>query len=153
MCADNVCPFGFVGDEIVDFGNGAIENRNFEPVVVHVEDKVLSHDGEADEADITRCVWHTVSQGFLILSLRAADAFKFYRSGQTSKKTGLFGPHPGLGGACIRRELKPARGSIHPNFSRALVSRHVEMFQQASRRIVAGWLTVALRIAPEARQG
>jgi hypothetical protein len=61
MCADNLCPFGFVGDEIVHLGNGAIENRNFEPVVVHVEDKVLSHDGEADEADITRCVWHGTS--------------------------------------------------------------------------------------------
>jgi hypothetical protein len=29
-------------------------------VVVHVEDKVLSHDGKTDEADIAGCVWHVL---------------------------------------------------------------------------------------------
>ena len=130
MGADNVCPFCFIGDEIVDLGNSAVENRNFEPVVVHVEDKILSHDGEADEADIARCVWHNVSQGFLILSLRAAGAFKFYRSGQTSQKSGLFGLHssPREAGSLRAGGLKPAQRGIHPNFARALDLRRVEMF-------------------------
>ena len=44
---------GFVGQKVVHFGDGAVEDGNFEAVVVHVEDKILSHDGEADEADIT----------------------------------------------------------------------------------------------------
>jgi hypothetical protein len=30
-------------------------------VVVHVENKILSHDCEADQADITRCIWHKLS--------------------------------------------------------------------------------------------
>ncbi len=51
--ADNLGALGFVGEEVVHLGNGAVEDGNFEAVVVHVEDKILSHDGEADEADIT----------------------------------------------------------------------------------------------------
>ena len=51
--ADDLGALGFVGEEVVDLGDGAVEDRNFESVVVHVEDKVLSHDGKADQADIT----------------------------------------------------------------------------------------------------
>ena len=66
--ADDVGALGFVGEEVVDFGGGAVEYGHFEAVVVHIEDKVLSHDGKTDEADITRSVWHKLSQGTLILS-------------------------------------------------------------------------------------
>jgi hypothetical protein len=31
-------------------------------MIVHVEDEVLSHHSQADEADITRCVCHNVSE-------------------------------------------------------------------------------------------
>jgi len=69
VSADDVGALGFVGEEVVDLGGGAVEYGHFEAVVVHIEDEVLSHDGEADEADITRSVWHKVSEGTLILSL------------------------------------------------------------------------------------
>jgi hypothetical protein len=70
--ADDLGALGFVGEEVVDLGDGAVEDGHFEAVVVHVEDEVLSHDGKADEADITRSVWHKLSQSTLILSLRTA---------------------------------------------------------------------------------
>ncbi len=59
--ADDLRALGFVGEEVVDLGDGAVEDGDFEAVVVHVEDKVLSHDGEADQANITRCFGHTIS--------------------------------------------------------------------------------------------
>jgi hypothetical protein len=34
--ADHVGAFGLVGDEVVDLGNRAIEDGDFEAVVVHV---------------------------------------------------------------------------------------------------------------------
>jgi hypothetical protein len=36
-------------------------------MVVHVEDKILSHNGEADQADVTGCFWHKTSEFLLIL--------------------------------------------------------------------------------------
>ena len=51
--ADDLRALGFVGDEVVDLGDGAVEDGDLESVVVHVEDEVLSHDGKADQADIT----------------------------------------------------------------------------------------------------
>ncbi len=58
MSADDLGAFGLVGEEVVNFGDGAVEDGDFEAVVVHVEDEVLSHDGEADEADVADCVGH-----------------------------------------------------------------------------------------------
>ncbi len=60
--SDDLRAFCFVGQEVVYLGDCAIEDGNLEAVVVHVEDKILSHDSEADQADITRCVWHRVSE-------------------------------------------------------------------------------------------
>jgi hypothetical protein len=58
MGADDLGAFGFVGEEVVDFGDGTIEDGHFEAVVIHVEDEILTHYGEADEADVTSGVWH-----------------------------------------------------------------------------------------------
>ena len=60
--ADDLGALGFVGDEVIDLGDGAVEDGDLESVVVHVEDEVLSHDGKADEADITHWIWHTLLQ-------------------------------------------------------------------------------------------
>jgi hypothetical protein len=62
VSADDVGAFGFVGEEIVDFGNGAVEDGHFEAVVIHVENEVLTHHGKADQADVTRGVWHINSR-------------------------------------------------------------------------------------------
>lgn len=45
--------FCFIGEEIIDLADCAVEDTDLESVVVHVEDEVLAHDGEADETDIT----------------------------------------------------------------------------------------------------
>jgi hypothetical protein len=48
VCSDDLGALRFVGNEIVHLGNGAVEYGYFKAVVVHVEDKILSHDCEAD---------------------------------------------------------------------------------------------------------
>ena len=72
--ADDLGSLGFVGDEVVDLGHGAVEDGDLESVVVHIEDKILSHDGKANEADITHCIRHGFSKR-RILSLRLEGLF------------------------------------------------------------------------------
>ena len=43
---------GALGQELVDPGNRAVENRHPDPVVVHVQHEVLPHDRQPDQADI-----------------------------------------------------------------------------------------------------
>jgi hypothetical protein len=43
--------FCLIRHEVVNPGSSTVEDGNFEAVVAHVE--VLSHDSEADKADIT----------------------------------------------------------------------------------------------------
>jgi hypothetical protein len=61
MCADNLSALGFIGDKLVNFRNGTVEDGNLEAVVIHVKNEVLSHNGEADKADIAGWFWHTLS--------------------------------------------------------------------------------------------
>ena len=61
VSADDVGALGFVGEEVVHLGDGAVEDGHLVAVVVHVEDEVLAHHGQADQADVTRGVWHTCS--------------------------------------------------------------------------------------------
>ena len=49
---------GFVFEKTVDLRHRAVEYRHAIAVVVHVEDKVLAHHGQAYEADITIGVCH-----------------------------------------------------------------------------------------------
>jgi hypothetical protein len=51
--ADNRLALGFVLQETIDLGNCAVEGNDGEAVVGHVEDQVLTHDGQADEAKIS----------------------------------------------------------------------------------------------------
>src|ERR1043165_4740336 len=60
MSADDVSAFGFLVEKVVHLRDGAIESDHGEAVVVHVEDEVLAHDGEADECDVSFGV-HNVS--------------------------------------------------------------------------------------------
>jgi hypothetical protein len=43
---------GLVLEEVVDLADGAVEGHNGESVIGSVEDQVLSHDSQADEAEI-----------------------------------------------------------------------------------------------------
>jgi hypothetical protein len=116
--ADDVGALGFVGEEVVDLGGGAVEDGDFEAVVVHVEDEILSHDGKADEADITRCVWHKPSEGTLILApgktvISGSEAVdpRDHPRGFGVPSSGSFWNLPGCGTL-----VEPLQRSIHLNF-------------------------------------
>ena len=53
--ADDVGAFGFFVEEVVHLRDGAVEGDHGEPVVVHVQDEVLAHDGQADEGNVS--IW------------------------------------------------------------------------------------------------
>lgn len=50
--ADNVCAFGTFAEELVDLFDGPVVGGDDETVIVHVQYKVLAHDGQADETDV-----------------------------------------------------------------------------------------------------
>ncbi|MCG3778535.1 MAG: hypothetical protein JW388_1256 [Nitrospira sp.] len=52
MRADDLRAFGFVGEEVVHLLYGAVVGHDGEAVVVHVEDEILAHHGQADECDV-----------------------------------------------------------------------------------------------------
>ena len=54
--------FGGALQEGFDFVGAAVVGDDFVAVVVHVEDEVLPHDGEADDADV--CFFHVCSVGY-----------------------------------------------------------------------------------------
>ena len=58
--AENLRALGLVGEEVVHLRGGAVVGHDGEAVVVHVEDEVLAHDGQADQCDI-RFWFHLVS--------------------------------------------------------------------------------------------
>ena len=59
--ADDLRALRLVVDELVHLGDGAVEHGHLVAVVVHVQDQVLAHDGQADQADITTRVRHRIS--------------------------------------------------------------------------------------------
>ena len=69
VCSHDIGPLGLVGNEVIDFGDRPVEHGNLEPVVVHVEDEILSHDCKADEANVARCFWHAYSPNGLRLDV------------------------------------------------------------------------------------
>ena len=54
---------GFVGDEVIHLRDGAIKNGYAIAVVVHVQNEVLAHYRETDEADITSFRLHDAPLG------------------------------------------------------------------------------------------
>ena len=52
MGANDLRSLGFVGQEFVDLGDRPVVGDDGETVVVHVEDEVLAHDGQADQRDV-----------------------------------------------------------------------------------------------------
>ena len=51
--ADDLCALGFVVEKVVDLRRRAVEHRNLVPVVVHIQDEVLPHHRQADQANVT----------------------------------------------------------------------------------------------------
>src|SRR5262249_22662775 len=50
--ADDVLAPGPAARELVHAGGGAVEDGDGEAVALHVQDEVLAHDGQADQADV-----------------------------------------------------------------------------------------------------
>ena len=65
VCADDGLALGLVVQEAVDLADGAVEGDDGEAVVGHVEDQVLAHDGQADEAEI--------SSGVILISTHTSE--------------------------------------------------------------------------------
>ena len=53
MGADDIGAFGFVVEEVVHLRDGPVEGDHGEPVVVHVQNQILAHDGQANDGDIS----------------------------------------------------------------------------------------------------
>ena len=49
----SVCTFGFIFKEAVDLGDGSVEGNDSKVVISSVQDEILTHDGQADEAEIS----------------------------------------------------------------------------------------------------
>ena len=59
--AHNLRALGFVRNKLIYFGDRSIENGDLVAVIVHIQDQVLAHHGQADQSDIT-CFWlHSIS--------------------------------------------------------------------------------------------
>lgn len=54
----NLCSFRFIVQEVVHFAGGAIVRTHDEAMIVHVENEILAHDGEADECYIRLWLRH-----------------------------------------------------------------------------------------------
>ena len=50
--ADDLGALGFLVEEIVHLGDGAVESDHGEPVVVHVENEILAHYSKANYSDV-----------------------------------------------------------------------------------------------------
>jgi hypothetical protein len=48
MGANDLCSFRLVTQKVIHLGNRTVEDGNLEAVVVHIEDKILSHYSEAN---------------------------------------------------------------------------------------------------------
>jgi hypothetical protein len=61
----NLLTLGLVCKEFVDLGNGTVEGDDIDTMVGSVEDQVLTHDSQANEAEI--------SSGHIVSDLSSSD--------------------------------------------------------------------------------
>ena len=52
MSADDLRALRLLGQELVHLGDGSVERHDGEAVVVHVQDEILAHDGQANQRDV-----------------------------------------------------------------------------------------------------
>ena len=52
MGADDALALGLVLQKVVHFGRGAVVGAHDEAVVGHVQDQILTHDGQTNQTDI-----------------------------------------------------------------------------------------------------
>src|SRR5437773_273415 len=62
MRASDLRTFRFILEEIVDLRNRAVEHGHLIAVVVHVQDQVLTHNGQSNQCDVTALFVHRRSQ-------------------------------------------------------------------------------------------
>ena len=64
MGAKDFRALGLVIEEVVHFGNRAVEGHHGKTVVVHVQNQILAHHGQTDECDIS--LWFHLLHSFKI---------------------------------------------------------------------------------------
>ena len=57
VAADELLALAAAVDELVDLGGGAVEDGDGVAAALHVEDEVLAHHGQADQADVGGREW------------------------------------------------------------------------------------------------
>lgn len=66
MLCSGFLTLGLVCKEVVNLGNGSVEGNDIETVIRSVENQVLAHNGQANEAEVTsRTIVSTWSDGVL----------------------------------------------------------------------------------------
>ena len=53
MGADDISPFRLVAYEFIHLGHSPVEGRHGEPVVVHIQNQILAHDGQPNNTNIS----------------------------------------------------------------------------------------------------
>ena len=55
MRSDDVRPGCGAVDKIINFRDRAVKDRDGETVVIHIQNEVLAHHGQADQAEVSFC--------------------------------------------------------------------------------------------------
>ena len=112
--ANDLGSLGFIGEEIVHLGDGAVEGDDGEAVVVHVENQVLAHDGQTNQCDVS--FWFHLSYSVKL---------KRHDTGECGPRQNIFGAKTAFGGA-----MSPLPQLCAPNCRRASLSSMVFRFAQ-----------------------
>jgi hypothetical protein len=82
MHAQHLCARGFVPDEVIYFGDGPIEHSHFVAMIVHIQNKILAHDSQTNQADVAIGVWHTTSRRICWSALKIIEIMGFRTAGE-----------------------------------------------------------------------
>jgi hypothetical protein len=77
-------------NKIVDLGHSAVKDRHFIAMVVHVQDKVLPHYGEANQSNVTTFGLHRF---FYSTQIKSAILSRIFQQWMLHADCGLAPPH------------------------------------------------------------
>ena len=53
MRAEHLGTLGLVGQEVINLVGGTVVDDDGEPVIIHVQNQILAHDGKANQCDVS----------------------------------------------------------------------------------------------------
>ena len=117
--ADELLPLPAAVDELVHLGGGAVEDGDGVAAGLHVEDEVLAHDGEADQADVGGGGGHgsnalearRIARGILEMRDRCGRASLPATVPASSSASSACEPRPGRSGAAAFRSSASVPGN------------------------------------------